>query len=67
MNLRNVGTKLAEIAPIASKNILCLAGIAAVDYGFWLIYRPIGWIFGGLALFYTGLVIDKETNRGSGS
>jgi hypothetical protein len=65
--LTQIFRKISAIAPVASKNILCLAGIAAVDYGLWSIYKPVGWIFGGLALFYTGLVIDKESRHGSGT
>ncbi len=41
------------------KTALCLLGLAAIVYGFWLMYRPLGFIAGGMLLFILALIIDR--------
>jgi hypothetical protein len=40
---------------------LCLAGLAAIVYGSWLVYHPAGFIVGGLLLFLLSLIVDRES------
>ncbi len=54
---------IGRSAPAASKNLLCLGGLAAIDHGFWIMWRPGGEILGGCMLFYIGLMIDKATDN----
>lgn len=42
--------RLREAAGSLLRDVLALAGAAAVTYGAWTIYEPAGWIVGGLLL-----------------
>lgn len=46
------------------KSVLCdamvPAGIAAISYGFWLAWRPLGFIVGGLALSALGILLGRS-------
>lgn len=62
--LSRTGASFKRALPIASKNSLCIAGLSAFDYGWWMVYHPAGFIIGGIMLIYIGLMIDKAMEKG---
>jgi hypothetical protein len=47
--------KLSVFLPDA----VLLLGVAVLAYGFWLAWRPLGYIMGGLMLAAVGLFLDR--------
>lgn len=43
----------------ALKMLLFVVGLLGVVYGSWMIYRPLGWIIGGVLCIFFALLIDK--------
>lgn len=54
------GRRVAAIVPSTLMNILFFGGLAAVTYGAWMIYRPLGPIAGGLFAVWTGFNVSLE-------
>lgn len=44
-------------------NLSFFIGISALIYGTWLIYRPAGYIVGGVLVAYISLALDKHESR----
>jgi len=44
----------ASVADLAS-----LIGLIGFSYGFWLTWKPLGFIVGGLALFVLGILLGR--------
>ena len=43
--------------------VLLLCGAFTIGYGLWLIFRPLAYIFGGVALIYAVSCADKAADR----
>jgi hypothetical protein len=41
-------------------DMVLLLGVAALAYGFWLAWRPLGYIVGGLMLAAIGIFLDRN-------
>lgn len=41
-----------------------ISGLFAVAFGAWCVYRAAGYIVGGAALVYLGIVVDQEGEQG---
>lgn len=45
------------------KFFMCFCGMTSIAYGCSLIYKPAGWIVGGLMVFGISLVVDKISDN----
>lgn len=52
--------RVAAIVPGIFMNALFFGGLTAVAYGTWMIYRPLGPIFGGLFAVWVAFLISAE-------
>ena len=43
--------------------VLLICGAVAIGYGLWLIFRPLAYIFGGIAVIYAVSCADKVADR----
>jgi len=41
-------------------DLAVIVGLIAFAYGFWLAWRPLGFIIGGLALFALGILFGRS-------
>ena len=53
-------TRFVQLGPSVLKHALFLAGLAGFTYGCWLIYRPAGWMIGGLLIAWFALLLDRS-------
>lgn len=49
-----------RVVPAALEQGLCFGGLAAVTFGCWLVYRPLGFIIGGLLAVWISFAISAE-------
>jgi hypothetical protein len=54
---------LSRLRPTADhfKHLIYFAGLASITYGCWLIYRPAGFIVGGLIAVGVLMLADRES------
>ena len=43
--------------------LLLFCGAMAIGYGLWLIFKPLAYIFGGIAIIYAVSCADKAADR----
>lgn len=51
---------VTRIVPAILEQFLFFAGLAAIAFGAWMIYRPLGPIFGGLCGVWISFLISAE-------
>jgi len=56
---------LSSIVPLVAENVLLFGGMAAVTYGCWMIYHPLGPIVGGLLATRVAFMIEAERQNPS--
>ncbi len=51
---------LAPIPPLVFEQLFFFAGLGAITYGCWLVFKALGWVVGGLIGVWLATMISAE-------
>ena len=56
--------RMRKIAVFSVEHFLFLGGFAVIAFGAWMVYRPAGFIVGGIFMVKIALLMSDERNHG---
>lgn len=57
---KRVSASIGAIVPKACEQLFFFFGLGSVVFGCWMVYKPLGFIVGGLLLFWLSTLISAE-------
>ena len=64
LRLSRLSRAVAPIPPLVCEKLFFFGGLAAITWGCWMIYHPLGFVVGGMFGFWLSMLISIE--RGAG-
>jgi hypothetical protein len=62
--LAGLGAALAPVPPLVFEKLFFFGGLSSISYGMWLVYKPLGYVVGGLMGLWLASLISAGRHEG---